>query len=448
MSTPGQTPRPESAEPAPGVEGLDGSGGPLAGLQVVELSSFVATPLAGLTLAQLGAEVIRVEPLGGGPDRGRWPLAPSGTSLYWSGLNRGKQALEIDLADAAGRRLVADLVVEGDGILVTNTERWPELTYEALRARREDIVHVTLTGRHDGSTAVDYTVQAGTGFPLITGPASGAAPVNHVLPAFDVAAGLYLSTGLLAAERHRARTGKGSQVRVALEDVALAIAGNLGYLAEAQLGGRRSREGNDVHGTFGTDLITSDGIRFMFVALTPRQWSDLLAVTGLTQVVAGLEQALGADFTDEGQRYRHRSALFGLLEAWVSTRTWDVVSEALASTRVLWSPYRTFADLASNDSAELRNNPLFSTVDQPGVGAYLAPGSPIRLAAAPDSATRQARAPMVGEHSTDVLAHHLGLGPDRIAELVRDGVVRATPRTNTPEHPTDGTPTPSHHEEN
>lgn len=393
---------------------------PLAGLRVVELSSFVATPLCGLTLAQLGAEVIRVEPLGGGPDRGRWPLAPSGTSLYWSGLNRGKRALEVDLSDPTGRRLVADLVTQGDGILVTNTERWPDLGHEALRAEREDVIHVTLIGQRDGGTAVDYTVQAGSGFPLITGPTGHAAPVNHVLPAWDVAAGLYLATGLLAAERHRTSTGEGGAVRVALTDVALSVAGNLGYLAEAQLGASRQREGNDVHGTFGTDLSTSDGVRFMFVVLTPRQWSDLLRMTGLGEVVSQLERALGADFSSEGERYRHRSALFGLLESWVSTRTWDEVVAALAGTRILWSPYRSFADLAADDAAELRASPLFSAVDQPGVGQYLAPGSPIDVGqpASPHAA------PGVGEHSIELLAQDLGLAEARIAELVSAGVVR------------------------
>ncbi|WP_181313124.1 CoA transferase [Nocardioides campestrisoli] len=401
--------------------GQDQAAGPLAGLRVVELSSFVATPLAGLTLAQLGADVIRVEPLGGGPDRGRWPLAPSGTSLYWSGLNRGKRALEVNLADPAGRALVADLVVEGDGILVANNERWADLGHQALSERRSDVIHVLLTGRRDGGTAVDYTVQAGTGFPLVTGPAGHAAPVNHVLPAWDVAAGLYLAAGLLAAERHRARTGLGSAVRVALEDVALALAGNLGYLAEAQLGGDRVREGNDVHGTFGTDLTTADGVRFMFVALTPRQWRDLLEMTGLGDVVAGLEKALDADFADEGDRYRHRAALFGLLGSWVSTRSWAEVSEALSRTRILWSPYRSFADLAAHDAAELRAHPLFATVDQPGVGPYLAPGSPIDVAGAPASS---ARAPQVGEHNAELLAERLGLPPERMAALMADGVVR------------------------
>src|SRR3954453_13853824 len=203
--------------------------GPLTGLRVVEVSSFVATPLCGLTLAQLGADVIRVEPLGGAPDRTRWPLSDNGTSLYWNGLNPGKRAVEVDLSNPDGRRLGAPLVVSGGpagGILVTNSDRYPELTYDALRLIRSDIVHVTLSGTHDGGIAVDYTVQAGTGFPVVTGPADHAAPVNNVVPAWDFAAGLYLATGLLAAELRRRTTGIGSEVRVALEDVALAGAGH------------------------------------------------------------------------------------------------------------------------------------------------------------------------------------------------------------------------------
>lgn len=396
--------------------------GPLHGLRVVELSSFVASPLCGLTLAQLGADVVRVEPMGGAADRGRWPLSPSGTSLYWSGLNRGKRAVEVDLGSEEGRRLVADLVVDGGGVLVTNTERWADLGFDALRQRRPDVVHVTLVGRRDGGTAVDYTVQAASGFPMVTGPKGHEAPVNHVMPAWDITAGLYLATGLLAAERHRARTGVGQQVRVALEDVALSVAGTLGYLTDAQLGSRREREGNDVYGTFGTDFTTADGVRLMLVVLTQRQWTDLLSVTGLGRVVDELEQTLGADFTDEGERYRHRSALFGLLDSWFGRHHWDEVASALRRTRVLWSRYRTFADLAADDAAVLREHPLFDEVDQPGVGRYLAPGSPVLVGS---DAVDPAVSPDVGEHTESVLAEALGLTPEELRDLSARGVVRS-----------------------
>ncbi|WP_082599327.1 CoA transferase [Nocardioides sp. Root151] len=414
-------PRPD---PVPASASAGQATGPLAGLRIVEVSSFVATPLCGLTLAQLGAEVIRVEPIGGGPDRTRWPLTDDGTSLYWNGLNPGKQAIEVDLGTAEGRRLVADLVAEA-GILVTNTERWPELTHTALSERRTDVVTVLLTGKHDGGTAVDYTVQAGTGFPLVTGPADQAAPVNHLLPAWDLAAGLYLAVGLLAAERRRAATGRGSEVRVALEDVALAAAGHLGYLADAMLNpsSERTADGNYVYGTFGRDFVTSDGARFMLVALTPRQWSDLRSMTGLGDVIDTLAGALGADFDDEGDRYRHRGVLAGLVAEWFERHTEAEVTASLGETRILWSPYRTFGDLVADDAAVLRSHPLFGTVDQPGVGRLLAPGSPVYV----DRASAPPRpAPAVGQHTRDVLGDVLGLDAAAVADLLARGVVRTT----------------------
>lgn len=139
--------------------------GILAGLRVVEISSYVATPLCGMTLAQLGADVVRVEPLGGAPDRTRWPLADSGTSLYWSGLNKGKRAIAVDLESAAARAGIADLITEGGPcVVVTNTARYAEFGYEKLSARRPDVVRALLEGRAGGGAAVDYTVQAATGF--------------------------------------------------------------------------------------------------------------------------------------------------------------------------------------------------------------------------------------------------------------------------------------------
>ncbi|MGP3917887.1 CoA transferase [Nonomuraea sp. 10N515B] len=399
----------------------DGAGGrarPLRGLRVVELSSYVATPLCGMTLAQLGADVIRVEPVGGAVDRTRWPLAASGTSLYWSGLNKGKRAIEVDLSREEGRRLVADLVVRA-GIVVSNADRFRELSYEALRARRPDVIHVLLTGRRDGGAAVDYTVQAGTGFPLLTGPPDTAQPVNSVVPAWDLAAGLYLAAGLLAAERHRLLTGEGQQVRLALEDVALATAGNLGYLAEAQLStSPRERDGNHVYGTFGRDFATADGGRLMIVALTPRHWRDLLAATGLTDVVAALAAALGADFTEESQRHRHRKVLGELLAGWFEAHTLAEAEAALRDTRVLWSAYRSLAELAGL----LPENPLMALLHQPGVGDHWAPGGPVMM---DGRQPPPAAAPLVGQHTEEVLRGELGLSAQDLAKLREDGIIRS-----------------------
>ncbi|MEV0073107.1 CoA transferase [Amycolatopsis sp. NPDC050768] len=371
----------------------------LDGLRVVEISSYVATPLCGLTLAQLGADVVRVEPLGGAPDRTRWPLADSGTSLYWTGLNKGKRSIAVDLASEVDRQRVADLIVHGGPcVVVTNTDRHPELTHSALSARRPDVIHVLLEGRSDGGAAVDYTVQAATGFPLITGPPDVPGPVNHVLPAWDLAAGLYLATGLLAAERRRLQTGRGASLRVALEDVALATAGNLGYLAEAQVTDHeRAKSGNDIHGTYGRDFTTADGVAVVVVVLTERHWTKLLAATGLTAAFAALADSLAIDFSGEAARFEHRDLISVLLARWFATTPYADAAKALDAHRILWQRYRTFAEVGRDP--ELADQDLFAPLDQPGVGPHLAPKSPLvvdgaRLDPIP--------APSVGEHNAEV----------------------------------------------
>ena len=401
-------------------------GKPLTGLRVVEVATYVAGPLGGMTLAQLGAEVIRVDPPGGAADYTRWPLAASGTSLYWAGLNKGKRSLCADFRTAEGRELIARLIAgsgPGGGIVLTNADR-PWLSYEALAKVRPDLIHLRIAGLHDGRPAVDYTVNASTGFPLVTGPEEYGGAVNHVLPAWDVACGLYAAVGILGAERHRRLTGEGQQLSVALDDVAVATAGNLGYLAEAEVNGvSRPRVGNHLYGSFARDFATRDGARVMVVALTGRHWADLVAAAGLQAPVAALADAIGADFSAEQDRYLYRDALAGLLQRWFAARDLAEVRQALGPVSTLWSVYRSFRDLVESD--DLRANPLMGAIEQPGVGRYLAPGSPIKAGAPADR--KPVRAPLLGEHTDEILRTELGLGEDEIKELHERGAVASAP---------------------
>ncbi|MET0995007.1 MAG: CoA transferase, partial [Mycobacterium sp.] len=198
---------------------------PLAGVRIVEISSFVAVPLAGMTIAQLGAEVIRVDPIGGAADYHRWPVTDDGVSIYWAGLNKGKRSIAVDMRSPGGQDLVQRLIVDA-GVLVTNVVGRQWHSYDTLVQQRPDLIQVEVSGRADGSTGVDYTVNAGVGFPLVTGPAELATPVNHVLPAWDLACGIYAALAVTAALRHRDATGEGAHVDIPLENVALATAGN------------------------------------------------------------------------------------------------------------------------------------------------------------------------------------------------------------------------------
>ncbi|HKI43553.1 MAG TPA: CoA transferase, partial [Mycobacterium sp.] len=306
---------------------------PLSGLTVVEVSSFVAAPLCGMTLSQLGAQVIRIDPIGGASDVQRWPLAADGTSIYWTGLNKGKRSATIDLRSAEGQELTQRLIIEGDGIVVTNAAGLSWLSHDCLAAKRSDVIHVQLLGRGDGSTGVDYTVNAGIGFPLITGPADHDGPINHVLPAWDVCCGLYAALAVVAAVRRRDQSGAGARISLALEDVALATAGNLGLLTEPQVNGtQRERLGNAIYGQYGQNFTSRDGAGFMVVALTGRHFRDLVEVTGTGAAVAALAEALGVDFGSEGDRYRYRDVLSGLFGTWFADHTADEITTALSGT--------------------------------------------------------------------------------------------------------------------
>ncbi|MCR9114507.1 MAG: CoA transferase, partial [Rhodobacteraceae bacterium] len=133
----------------------------LKGMRVVEGSAFVAVPLAGMTLAQMGAEVIRFDRIEGGLDAGRWPLAPSGQSLFWSGLNKGKKSVAVNMRSPEGRELISRIITapgRDAGLFLTNLRVRGWMDYETLKKRRKDLIMVTLQGDREGRPQVDYTV--------------------------------------------------------------------------------------------------------------------------------------------------------------------------------------------------------------------------------------------------------------------------------------------------
>ena len=377
---------------------------PLAGLRVVEVSSFVAAPTAGLTLRQLGAEVIRIDPVGGAADTKRWPLSAEGRSIYWAGLNRGKSSVELDLSSAAGQDLLRELVCSpgpGNGILVSNVFGRSWLSDETLRATRPDLVHVQVLGRADGRPAVDYVVNAATGLPYATGTEDATAPVNHVLPAWDLLCGMHAATAVLAAVHRRRETGVGAHVTVSLEDVATSTLTTLGMLSEAhQTGTSRPRIGNAVYGTFGTDATLADGNVVMVTAVTGRQWRQLLEVTGCVEPVAELAARVGADFGDEGDRYRHREAIVALLRPWFAARRLDEVAAAFDGTQVLWAPFRHLTDLAADVAGG--ESAVAAVVDEPGLGSNVVTTGPLRLR--DESPPVVAAAPVLGADTDAVVA--------------------------------------------
>jgi len=398
---------------------------PLDGLRIVELSTYVAGPSGAMTLAQLGADVIRIDPIGGATDYRRLPLGPNGSSLYWAGLNKAKRSIEIDTTNEEGRELVGALIgapgADG-GILLTNAVGQSWLSFESMRQYRPDLIAVHIMGRSDGKPAVDYTVNCEVGLPSITGPVDADRPVNHVLPAWDFMTGLHAAIGILAAERVRLRTGKGQLINVALGDVAVATISHLGFVADVVMNGRsRMRDGNYLYGSFGCDFGTSDNQRVMIVALSERHWRKLIDVTGIAGAITALEDSLHVDFDVEDVRYQYRNILEALMRPWFESRTLDELAQLLDAGKILWGPYRTLENFVNDPSSLLNITSLMSDVNQPGIGTFPIPRSVLDFSLWADG--EPSPAPILGADTNETLHELLGLSDGELDTLRSRGVI-------------------------
>ena len=401
----------------------------LEGLRVVEGTAFVAAPLAGMTLAQMGAEVIRFDRIRGGLDYHRWPVTHDNKSLFWAGLNKGKRSLAIDVSTPRGQEIVTNLICApgpNNGIFLTNLRVRGWMDYEHLKQHREDLIMLTVLGTRDGGPAVDYTVNPSMGFPYATGPEGSTDPTCHVLPAWDCITGQMAALGLLAAERHRRLTGEGQSVEIALKDVALAMLGNLGIIGEVMVNNfDRPKYGNYLYGAYGNEFATADGRKVMVVGLTRRQWEGLCEVTGLKPEFDALGQRLGLDLNREGDRFKAREEITALLKPWFLARSVDDFGPAFDENNVTWSVFRTFKEAVTEEPDCSTWHPMFDLVEQPGIGEYLMPGTPFEFGQFERAAP--VPAPVLGQHTDEILSDLLGMSEVEITKLHTDKIV-AGPR--------------------
>ena len=399
----------------------------LKGMRVVEGSAFVAVPLAGMTLAQMGADVIRFDRIEGGLDSGRWPLAPSGQSLFWAGLNKGKRSVAVDMKCDEGRELVTRIVSapgEDAGLFLTNLRVRGWMDYDTLRQHREDLITVTLLGDRHGRPQVDYTVNPALGVPDITGPEDHDGPVASAIPTWDLLAGNLCVSALLAAERHRLRHGKGQEVELSLKDVAAAAMGHLGLIGDATLNeAERTKSGNALYGAYGQDFVCADGARVMVIGLTGRQWSGLVKATGSADALAALEVRTGLSLRDEGNRWILRHDITEILKPWFGARAVSEIGPMFDAMKLTWSTFRSLKQAVAEDPDLSADNPMFKLLDQPGLGHFAVPGAPMTFSSGPRKAP--VVAPALGQHTEEVLGDVVGMTDTEIAQLFDKGIVQS-----------------------
>ena len=390
---------------------------PLEGIRIVDFTRVLAGPLATVLLADLGAEVIKIEPPQGDDYRGIGPFQ-NGESALFTIVNRGKRSVVLDLKQPGAQALARDLIATAH-VVVENfrpgvAERLG-LGAAPLLAVQPRLVYVSVsgygqTGPLANRPAYDIVMQATTGLMHVTGdPAGEATLVGEVVS--DVVTGLYASWAILAALLQVERTGQGQHVDVAMFDVTVSFL--ITSLARHLFTGTvPMRVGNrhPLSAPFGV-FQAKDG-PYVLAVLTHQFFSTLATLIGQPAWIAD------ARFLTDAGRFEHEASLRAGIEAWSRQRTVVEVCEALEAAGVPAAPVATLADALATPQAVARG--ILSDVDDPRLPGLRLPTQPVKFTGSQANVAR--RAPSLGEDSEAVLSEWLGLGVARLEELAAVGL--------------------------
>jgi crotonobetainyl-CoA:carnitine CoA-transferase CaiB-like acyl-CoA transferase len=395
---------------------------PLTGIRVLDLGRYIAAPYCGMVLADLGAEVIRVERPRGEEDRYLGLRAVNGETYTFAGLARGKKAITLDLRQVdRARPVLCDLVARSDVFLHNfgpGAAAALRIGYDDIRAMAPGVIYVGISfagsdGPHANRTGFDMMAQMGSGAAAVTG-LEGEPPLRTGVPWVDYGTGLSAAVGVLAALRQRDATGRGQAVDCALLQTALSFTAPM--IAEAVVGGReRARLGNQTVYTAPSNLYRCRDGHVYLAAVTNSSWRALAAVIGHPDL------GRAADLGTAELRFERRADLDPLIQAWTGERLVDEALAALERAQVPCGRFRTTADAA--DDAQVRAREMLGSVDlgTPGYERVPASRTPVRLSE--HDGPRPARAPGVGQHNDEVYGRLLGYEEARIADLRAAGVI-------------------------
>jgi crotonobetainyl-CoA:carnitine CoA-transferase CaiB-like acyl-CoA transferase len=393
----------------------------LEGIRVLDFSRFVSGPYATMVLADMGAEVIRVEKPGGADDRELGPIAPGGESLpYGIIMARNKKGITLDIRSEEGGRLLARLVEKSDVVVHNFGPGSPEsdlLGYDRLRRINPRVILAAVsgfgqTGPYTRRVCFDSVAQAMSGAMSYTG-FPGNPPTRAAAPFVDVGTALYTALGVMFALYRRAQTGVGQLVDVAMFDMTLSCVNSVGVAAEYQLlNFVRQQHGNQSLYCFSDLFRTRDGwvmVNIMSNAL----WGRLCKVLGKN------DWKTDARFKDNMSRYENRALIVEGIAPWMAERTTAVVIETLEAARVPCGKVNTISEMVADPQVRARE--MLPAVDFPGVGAVPMPGIVPKLSETPGSIRH--RAPLIGEHSDEVYCGLLNLDRTELATLREKGIV-------------------------
>jgi crotonobetainyl-CoA:carnitine CoA-transferase CaiB-like acyl-CoA transferase len=408
----------------------------LDGIRILDLSRVLAGPWCTQTLADLGADVIKIERPGSGDDTRSWGppflAQPDGResaeAAYYLGTNRNKRSVTCDIAQPAGQALIRALVAHCDVFVenfkVGDMKRYG-LDFEALRAINPRLVYCSITGfgqtgPYRDRAGYDYAVQGMGGLMSITGERDdlGGGPQKVGVAVADLFTGLYATTAILAALRHAERTGEGQHVDMALLDTQVAMLANLGanYLVSGKVPARAGNAHQNIvpYQVFEVAPQSDGSADHIILAVgNDSQFAKFCDVAGHPEL------ATDPRFARNQDRVRHRAVLVPMLEAVMKTRTKPQWLRALQAAKVPCGAINNLAEVFADPQVQARA--MVDEWDHPLRPGLRLVANPAKLSATP--VRKDLPPPLLGQHTREVLADLLGLDAGQMDALARDGVI-------------------------
>ncbi len=411
----------------------------LDGIRVLDLSRVLAGPWCTQTLADLGADVIKIERPGSGDDTRTWgpPFLKdaqgedTAEAAYYLGANRNKRSVTCDIAHSDGQALIRELVKHCDVFVenfkVGDMARYG-LDYASLSAINPKLVYCSVTGfgqtgPYRERAGYDYAVQGMGGLMSVTGERDdlGGGPQKVGVAVADLFTGMYATVAILAALRHAERTGEGQHVDMALLDTQVAMLANLGsnYLVSGKVPGRAGNAHQNIVPYQVFEVMAAEGT-------PPEQRDHLILAVGndgqfakFCEVAGHPEWAKNPRYAQNADRVRHRAELVPLLEAVMKTRNKATWLSALEAAKVPCGAINTLGEVFADPQVHARG--MVTTWEHPIQAGLKLVSSPIKMSQTP--VRQDLPPPMLGQHTGEVLSEVLGWSPAQQATLRSKGVI-------------------------
>jgi crotonobetainyl-CoA:carnitine CoA-transferase CaiB-like acyl-CoA transferase len=394
----------------------------LKNVRVLDFGRFIAAPYCGMILADLGADVIRVERPGGEEDRWLGLKAVNGESYTFSSLARNKKGITLDIfGPKSGRRVLADLVHRCDVFLhnfSTNAAQAFKITYEDIQALRPDVIYTGIScygseGPQANRNGVDPMAQMASGAGAVMG-FEGEAPLRSGVPWVDFGTGLCAALGTVTALLHREKTGQGQAVDCTLLHTAISYMAP--FIAEAVIGGKeRPRLGNQPPYLAPCNLYScTDGYVYL-AAITRTAWNSL------TKVINCPELGSASDYATPELRFERREDIDSLIQRWTAPLTVKQVLEALETARIPCSLHNSTLQVPSDPQVKALQLLEDLDLEIPGLEQVPVSRVPIRLSKSPR--IRLSRPPRVGEHNRQIYSELLEYSDDLILDLQSQHII-------------------------